>query len=177
MDDKERSHNPRRRFLKLALCATAAGVLNRFSLHATAKAAETSPQFTGKSEAIRREIQQLRDTKHSCSQATFTGICKAVGSELTEEQLLSLSAGFAGGIGKTFDDGSCGALVGGVMAIGWYLRGDTDASVALSKKLFEDFKAHEGTVVCKDILEKYEGFANCTNCCLYVGKAVSESLG
>jgi hypothetical protein len=120
MDDNKALHNPRRKFLKLALCATAASVLHRIP-PATATAADSSTRFTVDGEGVRQEIQTLRDKKHSCSQATFTGICTAIGSDLSEEQLLSLSAGFAGGIGKTFDNGSCGALVGGVMAIGWYL--------------------------------------------------------
>ncbi len=174
MPEDETPNTPRSRFLELTHCATAAGALRH--LAPKTFAAETVLGTITDGESIAREIQILRDKKHSCSQATFVGICKAIGTKLSEEQLLAISAGFAGGIGKTFNDGSCGALVGGVMAVGWYLRGQTDEAVTRSKMLFEDFKKHEGTVVCKDILEKYGGFANCTNCCLYVGEKVSQTL-
>lgn len=46
-------------------------------------------------------ITKLREEGYSCSQATFLGLCRALGSELTDKQLKALSAGFRGGIGKT----------------------------------------------------------------------------
>lgn len=95
---------------------------------------------------------------------------------MAEEQLLALSTGFAGGIGKTFSDGTCGALVGGVMAVGLYLPGQTDKAVSAGKQLFERFKEKENTVICKDILQKYGGFSNCTNCCVHVGRDVAAIL-
>ena len=89
---------------------------------------------------------------------------------------MALSAGFAGGIGRTFDDGTCGALVAGVMAVGMYLPGQPDKTIRIAKELFERFKKREGTVICKDILQKYGRFTHCTDCCLNVGHDVADIL-
>ena len=173
------SPTTRRNFLKFAGGVAGAGALTH-STGITALAQERRQQRPGSTivEASRIEaaILDLREKKHSCSQATFLGICRALGGSLAEEQLLALSAGFAGGIGKTFNDGSCGALVGGVMVVGLYQPGQTDKAVTDGKRLFEQFKEREGTVICKDILQKYGGFSNCTNCCVHVGRDVAAIL-
>lgn len=165
----------RRNFLKLAGGVAVAGVLAH-SPAFSALAQERPAYAIATATRVEAEIIALREKKHSCSQATFVGICKALGGTLTDEQLLALSAGFAGGIGKTFNDGTCGALVGGVMAVGLYQPGQTDKAVIDGKRLFEQFKEREGTVICKDILQKYSGFSNCTNCCRHVGHDVVAIL-
>lgn len=169
----------RRNFLKLAGGVAVAGVWT----HSTGIIALAQERHQQRPDAIIVEASQieaaildLREKKHSCSQATFLGICKALGGSLAEGQLLALSTGFAGGIGKTFSDGTCGALVGGVMAVGLYLPGQTDKAVSAGKQLFERFKEKENTVICKDILQKYGGFSNCTNCCVHVGRDVAAIL-
>ena len=86
-------------------------------------------------------ITKLREEGYSCSQATFLGLCRALGSELTDKQLKALSAGFRGGIGKTYEDGTCGALTAGVMALGLYTPDDNDKGIALAGELFKHFKS------------------------------------
>ncbi|UQZ88453.1 hypothetical protein C4J81_04230 [Deltaproteobacteria bacterium Smac51] len=165
----------RRNFLKLAAGAAAVVGLKVVAPSQAFSSEKPSLKTLDKA-AIEREIKFLRETKHSCSQATFVGICKALGNNLPVQTLLALSSGFAGGIGKTFDDGTCGALVGGVMALGHYHPGQNDETVTLAKDLFERFKVQEGTVVCKDILARYNGFSHCTDCCLFVGGAFADIL-
>ena len=169
----------RRTFLKLAGSVAVAGVLTH-SADAVALSGERNRQQSGAmtvdASRIEAAILDLREKKLSCAQATFLGICKALGSSLTEEQLLALSAGFAGGIGRTYNDGTGGALVGGVMAAGLFLPGQTEKAVTAAKQLFEQFKEREGTVICKEILKKYSGFSNCTNCCVHVGRDVAALL-
>lgn len=163
----------RRRFLQLAGGVAVAGVLSRapaFAAHAAERPASVPAA------QVEAEIRALREKKYSCSQATFLGICKTFGGSLTEEQLMALSAGFAGGIGRTYNDGTCGALAAGVMAAGFYLPGQPEQAISVAKELFEQFKKREGTVICQDILQKYGGFGNCTNCCLHVGHDVAEIL-
>lgn len=121
------------------------------------------------------KIREYRNQKYTCSQATFLGICKTLGSDLTEEQLMDISAGFAGGIGRTFNEGTCGALTVGTIALGMYLPGESEKSIALSKELFEHFKKQEGTVICGNITQKH-GFTRCTGCCVCIGEKVAEIL-
>lgn len=166
----------RRHFIKLAAGTAAVVGLHQVAVPSQAFSLDKLSLKTLDKARIEREIRLLREAKHSCSQATFVGICKALGSGLPEETLLALSSGFAGGIGKTFDDGTCGALVGGVMALGCYHPSQNDESVALANNLFERFKTQENTVICKDILKRYNGFSHCTDCCLFVGGALADIL-
>lgn len=121
------------------------------------------------------KIREYRNQKYTCSQATFLGICKTFGSDLTEEQLMAISAGFAGGIGRTFNEGTCGALVSGAIALGMYLPGESEKTIAFSKELFDHFKQQEGTVICGNITQKH-GFTRCTGCCVCIGEKVTEIL-
>lgn len=120
-------------------------------------------------------ITKLREEGYSCSQATFLGLCRALGSELTEKQLKALSAGFRGGIGKTYEDGTCGALTAGIMTLGLYTADDNDKGIALAGELFKHFKNTYGTVKCGDIVGQYQ-FTRCTGCCLCMDEKVVELL-
>ena len=54
-----------------------------------------------------------KDEGKSCSQGTLMGIGEVAGLDLEELELLA--SGFSGGIGATFEDGTCGGLTGAVM--------------------------------------------------------------
>lgn len=126
-------------------------------------------------ESISTAICRLRQKAISCSQATFIGICRTIGCNRTDEELMALSAGFRGGMGCSYNEGSCGAFVAGVMALGMFLPEDNAKAVALSKELFEHFKHMYGTVICGNIVYK-NGFSACTGCCLCIGEKVVELL-
>ena len=127
-------------------------------------------------EKVNQAIAQLRKEGYSCSQATLLGLCRTLGSNLTETQIKAISSGLRGGIGRTFEDGTCGALTAGVMALGLYTAScDDEKVVALSKELFEHFKKTYGTVKCGDIVGKFK-FTKCTGCCLCMGEKVMELL-
>lgn len=127
-------------------------------------------------EKVNQTISQLREEGYSCSQATLLGLCRTLGSNLTEAQIKAISSGLRGGIGRTFEDGTCGALTAGVMALGLYTASSEDEkAVALSKELFEHFKKTYGTVKCGDIVGKFK-FTKCTSCCLCMGERVVELL-
>ena len=124
---------------------------------------------------VKKNIREYRTDNYSCSQATFLGICKSFGSNLTNEQLMALSVGFRGGIGRSYNEGTCGALSAGIMALGIYLPTQSEKALALSKELFDHFKKEQGTVICGNIVQKY-GFTKCTGCCLCIGCKVTELL-
>lgn len=127
-------------------------------------------------EKVNQIISQLREEGYSCSQATLLGLCRTLGGNLTEAQIKAISSGLRGGIGRTFEDGTCGALTAGVMALGLYTAScDDEKAVALSKELFEHFKKTYGTVKCGDIVGKFK-FTKCTGCCLCMGEKVVELL-
>lgn len=124
---------------------------------------------------VRVGITRLREQNYSCSQATLLGICKALGSSLTEQQIMAFSAGFRGGIGRSYNEGTCGALSAGIMALGMYLPDENEKTIALAKELFDHFKQENGTVICGNIVQQH-GFSRCTGCCLCIGNKVAELL-
>ncbi len=124
-------------------------------------------------ESVKDKINELRNKNYSCSQATLIGINRVFESDFSEEQLNAVSVGFRGGIGRTYNEGTCGALSGGTIALGILLP--NDRATFLTKELFNFFKQERGTVICGNMVKK-TGFDNCTECCLCVGKKVAELL-
>lgn len=88
---------------------------------------------------------------------------------------MALSAGFRGGIGRSYNEGSCGALSAGIMALGMFLPKENEKTIALSKELFDHFKKEYGTVICGNIVQRH-GFSRCTGCCFHIGDKVAELL-
>lgn len=122
---------------------------------------------------IKKRIQDYRDIKKSCSQATLTGICLNETS-LTEKQLLSLGKGFSGGIGGTFDEGTCGALTGAIIAIGLLLPEDEEKNIIISKQLFKFFQEKYGTLQCKKLSKNGKDKSKCNEYCQFVGETFSK---
>ncbi len=101
----------------------------------------------------------LLNQGYHCSEAVLL----AVGDHMlghVDEQAIQLSSGFAGGIGSSRLD-ACGALTGGVMAIG-ALHGraqpDADDTLcrALAAKYREQFVQAFGTTCCGELRPCFE---------------------
>ena len=109
---------------------------------------------------------------HSCSQCTLLTIQEMFG--LPGDDVLKAATGFAGGIGRT---GSvCGAVLGGVMALGLFYGRDRETMKhpdpgvraqrrdeielrigTLIKKLRAKFEEEYGSIICNDIETKIFG--------------------
>lgn len=162
----------------MLISATGMLALALFTPGYASEISQESIEISIDSESIKKieeAIAQLRADGYSCSQATLLGICKIMGSNLTDIQLKALTSGLRGGIGRTFGDGTCGALTAGSMALGLYTSYDDEKAVTLSKELFDHFKKEYGTVKCGDIVGEFK-FTKCTGCCLCVGAKVAELL-
>lgn len=123
---------------------------------------------------IEKNIKVLREKKCSCSQATLLGIAGASESALPDEKTLSaIASGLRGGIGATRDEGTCGALTAGVVALGLLFPDNNLLSTKLSRQLYEDFKHTFSTVICGKMIES-TGQARCTECCLCAGRKVAQ---
>ncbi len=75
--------------------------------------------------------------------------------KIESELIPGIASGFCGGMSRT--NGLCGALVGGIMALGiLFGRKSADDSInkiyALSERLVRDFEKHFGSRNCSDIL-------------------------
>lgn len=98
-----------------------------------------------------------------CSQCTLSGIFDALGVQ--NDDIFKAATGLADGVGLT-GDGHCGALSGGVLAIGYFF-GRTKEEFSdmmklvkgnlLSKKLHDRFIKKYGTCRCADLQTSFFG--------------------
>jgi C_GCAxxG_C_C family probable redox protein len=98
-----------------------------------------------------------------CSQCTLSGIFDALGVQ--NDDIFKAATGLADGVGLT-GDGHCGALSGGVLAIGYFFgRNKKEFSDmmklvkanVLSKKLHDRFVKKYGTCRCADLQTSFFG--------------------
>jgi len=98
-----------------------------------------------------------------CAQCCLAGIFEAL--EIEDDGVFRAATGFADGVGLT-GDGHCGALSGGVLAIGYLFGrageqfGDMKKQLKaciLSKTLHDAFVEKYGTCRCEDLQTKLSG--------------------
>jgi C_GCAxxG_C_C family probable redox protein len=91
----------------------------------------------------------------NCSQSVFAAYSEELG--MSREQALRVSCGFGAGMGRMCE--TCGAVTGAIMALGLKygkVRPEDEPAkektYALVNELAREFKARNGTVVCKELL-------------------------
>ncbi|GEM_PF-978008 len=127
-----------------------------------------------KAEAV-RQLKVRFGQHYGCSALSLTSVAATLGAPFSEKQLRSMSDSFSGGIGHEFSQGTCGALTGAVMALGFYASGDKSKHLRLAAELYETFRAQEGTVSCGDIYGP-NGFSRCDGCLRCAVEKVVELL-
>ena len=115
----------------------------------------------------------------NCAESVLRGVCFAQSVELTD-QAKKMATPFGGGIGRSED--VCGALVGGVLAIGVSLgrtapEEDRLASYEAAGKLYKAFHACFGSTCCK-VLNKsdFKTPQHRTRCGEYVSGATRLAI-
>ena len=121
---------------------------------------------------LEEKIRQYRKTK-SCSESTLMGLCETADADITKEKMIRLGCGFAGGIGGTFDEGTCGAVTGALMANGIVID-DTGKIKANAKEIFNSFKEEYGTVRCDKISDNGKDKSQCVDCCVFIANKVAD---
>ena len=102
------------------------------------------------------EAGQVFSAGFNCAQAVFLPFAKEQG--LGEKHAYMIASSFGAGMGRS--QGTCGAVTGGLMALGLgfgFSRGDDQAQkdIALqrTKEFLSAFKKEFGTVLCKELLQ------------------------
>ena len=97
---------------------------------------------------------------YNCCQAVTAALAEEIG--IDSEKLLNLSAGFGAGMGNM--EGTCGALVGAVLAAGAATSGN--GSMRLARQISERFAQQCGSIICKDIkgVETGRALCSCDDC-------------
>lgn len=130
--------------------------------------------------SVASRISDLRAGKLSCSQSTLLGLADGLadseyGNRFPDTATLrKASAGFRGGIGCTYGEGTCGALSGAVMALGFLSDNEGKATLA-TQELFNAFQQEFGSVSCGKIRAVYGG-THCTDCCLFAARKALELI-
>ena len=109
----------------------------------------------------------------NCCQAVAVALAEFTG--LSEDTLMQLASGFGSGMGTM--EGSCGALVGAVMAAGMSCRGI--GAMRLSRQIISSFKDKCGAVTCRE-LKGYPGgkvLCPCDQCVRNAVLAFGEAVG
>ena len=125
-------------------------------------------------EILEEKIREYRKTK-SCSESTLMGLCETAEADITTEEMTKLACGFAGGMGGTFDEGTCGAVTGALMANG-ILLDDTGNIKANAKEIFNTFKEEYGTVRCDKKTDGGKDKSPCVDCCVFIANKVADLL-
>jgi C_GCAxxG_C_C family probable redox protein len=104
--------------------------------------------------ALSRRAVKLFDEGYNCAQSVLMAMCERwkVRSDIVPE----VATAFGAGIGRC---GSvCGALVGGVMAVGAKFGTDEPSvekrlrSYALARAFYERFEGMHGSVLCRELI-------------------------
>ncbi len=92
---------------------------------------------------------------YNCAQSVFYCFCDDLGFD--KNTALKLATGFGGGMGRKEE--VCGAVTGGIMALGAkYGRGEKDVHAATegtykkTRELMDRFAAKHGTFICRQLL-------------------------
>ena len=121
--------------------------------------------------------EKIRDyrTFKSCSESTLIGLCETADADITPQMMTKLACGIAGGMGGTFDEGTCGAVTGALMANG-ILNDDPAKIKANAKEIFNTFKEEYGTVRCDRISDCGNDKSPCVDCCVFIANKVADLL-
>ncbi len=92
---------------------------------------------------------------YNCAQSVFYAFCEDLGVD--QDTALKVACGFGAGMGRKGE--VCGAVTGGIMALGVkYGRGEkedravTDAAYVKVRELMDQFASRNGTCICRQLL-------------------------
>ena len=123
-------------------------------------------------EILEEKIREYRKSQ-SCSESTLRALCETADADITSEEITRLGSGFAGGIGGTFDEGTCGAVTGALMANGIVLE-DVSKIKSNAKEIFNTFKDEYGSVCCGTITNNGDDKSPCVDCCVFIANKVAD---
>ena len=107
------------------------------------------------SERAEKAVELKNSGMYNCSQSVTAALSDQ--TELTEEQLKQISAGFCAGMGNL--EATCGALIGAGMIAG--LKTEGKGTLGITKQIQEEFARRCGAIKCKDLKTVTDGRPLC----------------
>ena len=110
---------------------------------------------------------------YNCSQAVTAALADQ--TNLTEEQLKHITAGFCAGMGNL--EATCGALIGAGMVAG--LKTEGRGTLTVTREIQEKFRDRCGAIRCKDLKTVTDGkpLCPCEECVKNAVLIYGEVLG
>lgn len=111
--------------------------------------------------------------QYNCAQAVAAVLADQ--TNLTEEQLTQITAGFCAGMGNM--EATCGALIGAGMITG--LKTEGKGTLRLTKQIQEEFGRRCGAIKCKDLKTITDGkpLCPCEDCVRNAVLVYGEIMG
>lgn len=124
---------------------------------------------------IEERAARAVELKAGCNCAQAVVLSYADKLPLEEETLKKLAAGYGGGMGCM--EGTCGALVGAVMAAGMLTDGQGTGRYA--REILLGFRERCGATICRDLkgVETGKVLCPCTECVRNAVLAAGAALG
>lgn len=102
-----------------------------------------------------RAVELKNSGRYNCAQSVTAALADE--TDLTEEQLKNLTAGFCAGMGNL--QATCGALIGAGMIAG--LKSKGEGTLGMTRKIQEEFANRCGALRCKDLKALTDGKPLC----------------
>ncbi len=124
-------------------------------------------------ERAEKAVQLKTMGGYNCSQAVTAVLADQ--TDLTDEQLKNITAGFCAGMGNL--EATCGALIGAGMIAG--LKTEGKGTLKLTRTIQESFKDKCGAIKCKDLKTMTDGkpLCPCEDCVRNAVLIYGEVLG
>ena len=107
------------------------------------------------SDRVGKAVQLKTSGGYNCSQAVTAALADQ--TNLTEEQLKQIPAGFCAGMGNL--EATCGALIGAAMIAG--LKTEGQGTLKITRQIQETFRERCGAIRCKDLKTVTDGKPLC----------------
>lgn len=106
-------------------------------------------------ERAEKAVAMKTSGMYNCAQSVTAALADE--TDLTEEQLCQISAGFCAGMGNM--EATCGALIGAGMIAG--LKTEGKGTLAKTRQIQEEFARRCGAIKCRDLKAVTDGKPLC----------------
>ena len=126
--------------------------------------------------SYKEKAASLHASGYNCAQAVVCAFADKI--DVEEKTLFKLAEGFGRGMGNM--EGSCGAISGAIMAIG-FINSDGNktskvSTYGRSTYILDEFKKQRGTVRCKDLKTQGPCFTPCRQCVELAAELLEKEL-
>ena len=124
-------------------------------------------------ERAQRAVELKTSGMYNCAQSVTAALADE--TNLSEEQLKQISAGFCAGMGNL--EATCGALIGAGMIAG--LKTEGRGTLGVTRQIQEEFGRRCGAIKCKDLKAVTDGkpLCPCEECVRNAVMIYGEVLG